>query len=304
MGLLYDDNIVKKLLKAVTKYCGRDLDCINVQKGDSYTTIFNKINQVFCELGYTFSNTLDGCNRGLVVTENATNEILYSECLDCNCPECESLNIDFELVGEAGNVQANISGGSGNYEYNWSVDQAVDYSFYVDGSDTPMELGTVTGTPHIFRSIAGPNLNVLNIHRGPDILINLTVIDIETGCIKTKSYFYQNIATCNLTAIFNITSEYITTIALSTTVTGGSGDYTYTYDISEIVANPATGGFSYISFFVTNRPTINSIKITPIPEEDVDLSYGFGLNVLVKIKDNITGCEFHKFITLINNAPA
>lgn len=94
-----------------SRYCGDSLECLEVTKGESYDSIFKKINDRLCNevegTTYTFEDKEDCENGGIVVTENTNGEstVVYEVCFSC-CGTSEGLYLSsildnpFDFNGE------------------------------------------------------------------------------------------------------------------------------------------------------------------------------------------------------------
>lgn len=86
--------------KTKARYCGSNLECLDIKKGESYDSIIEKINDLLCnELGsntYTFEDNEDCTNGGIKIFENSEGEptLLYETCFPCCDNELEQYLID------------------------------------------------------------------------------------------------------------------------------------------------------------------------------------------------------------------
>lgn len=108
----------KVTVKKSNRYCGEDLDCINVHKGDTYDSALANINEVVCE---EFSNSCANFNISL-------NPVHFGE-------YPEYINIP-EIV---------INGGEPPYSFNWTLQQTGGTS-YIIGNDEAEDYQTLIGS--------------------------------------------------------------------------------------------------------------------------------------------------------------
>lgn len=71
------------------RYCGNELECIGVKKGDSFNTILEKINNSVCEGGYYQFLENQECENGGLVIKDKEDNIVYETCYPC-CGETSS----------------------------------------------------------------------------------------------------------------------------------------------------------------------------------------------------------------------
>lgn len=81
--------------KPQERYCGEWLECIEVNKGDTFSEALVKINDVICELGkegeYEFEDNQNCVNGGFIVFKivNGEKQQIYSWCQECCGSESE-----------------------------------------------------------------------------------------------------------------------------------------------------------------------------------------------------------------------
>lgn len=76
-------------IKPTLKYCGAELPCTGIVKGDDYTTVLQKIDAIACNGGgdggnYTFAESSTCPNGGLIVRKNGVQ--VFEQCYEC-CDE-------------------------------------------------------------------------------------------------------------------------------------------------------------------------------------------------------------------------
>lgn len=76
---------VKTKVVNTYNYCGEDLICTGIEKGDDFTTIIQKLDDALCKGSgktYTFEDNIEECeNGGFNVYEN--DELVYTWCQEC-----------------------------------------------------------------------------------------------------------------------------------------------------------------------------------------------------------------------------
>lgn len=88
-----------------SRYCGEELECLNVKKGESYDSIIKKINDLLCnELSgttYTFEDNEQCGNGGIIISEivDEISTVVYEGCFSC----CENL-LDQYLIDAKGDL--------------------------------------------------------------------------------------------------------------------------------------------------------------------------------------------------------
>ena len=73
-------------IKPTLKYCGAELPCTGIVKGDDYSTVLQKIDAVACNGGgeggnYTFAESLTCPNGGIVVSKDGIE--VFEQCYEC-----------------------------------------------------------------------------------------------------------------------------------------------------------------------------------------------------------------------------
>lgn len=192
MGCLNKENKDNKKCCGLTskfradwRYCGEELECLGVKRGDTLGVILEKINSVSCEGGstYSFEENEECENGGFDIFKGE--EKIFSQCYPCCGDSCKGLHVSdysveklitIEEIIHTHNIE--VEGGSGDYEF----------------SVTPM---VVTSLPEISYEI---NINadtgelvvkIPNGAAGKDLmgLFNITIKDKVTGCIIQYSIF-------------------------------------------------------------------------------------------------------------------
>lgn len=85
-------------IKPQLRYCGEDLDCLDIKKGDRIQDVIQKLAEKSCESGegggYTFEENLECENGGIVIRKDE--DIVYQTCYPC----CGDTLIDKEYFYE------------------------------------------------------------------------------------------------------------------------------------------------------------------------------------------------------------
>lgn len=220
--------------KPQDRYCGDTLECIGVEKGDTFSEALVKINEVIC----------DG---------------------DCDCPDCSTLEGSFSNYGEYRTLKLTVEGGSGEYTYDWDFSQNTIMRQCFDPDE---DIESIDGN-----IVIGSFSNILSCEG--NLLVKTTVTDTITGC---KKDFYYNFAgngfNCNLEIEFNQKAEDI-----EATVTGGSGNYNYTWTYDQ-----------------TTSP-YDTVSLTNDNTNEVHLNFGngyFDVNLNLLVEDTLSGCSVYK----------
>lgn len=172
--------------RADWRYCGEELECLGVERGDTLSVILEKINSVSCEgvSTYSFEENEECENGGFDIFKGE--EKIFSQCYPCCGDSCKGLHVsdysiekfeDIEQIVHTHNIE--VEGGSGDYEF--SVTPMVFTGFVEVQYD--IEFNTETGEL------------VVEFFKGDDSrkelygMFNITIKDKVTGCIIQYSIF-------------------------------------------------------------------------------------------------------------------
>ena len=170
-----------------------------------------------------------------------------------------------------------------------------------------MILGPDPTNPAKFKSLAGPNLNMLSFKFGPDILINLTVTDTETGCTVHKAFLYENTYACDLELTF---SKYgydeggtgpASHLGATVTVTGGTGIYEYNWSYLRPLYE---GDYEPLDDTTINAATEYGKTTNAYHIGSFSPKYGIKGVLIVTVRDTVSGCEKTGIINAISYEPA
>lgn len=111
-------------IRADWRYCGEELECLGVKRGDTLGVILEKINSVSCEGGsaYSFEENEECENGGFDIFKGE--EKIFSQCYPCCGDSCKGLHVsDYSI--EKVEIETHyththnidVAGGSGDYEF-------------------------------------------------------------------------------------------------------------------------------------------------------------------------------------------
>lgn len=173
--------------RADWRYCGEELECLGVKRGDTLGVILEKINSVSCEGGstYSFEENEECENGGFDIFKGE--EKIFSQCYPCCGDSCRGLHVsdyskekveDESHLSHIHNIE--VEGGSGDYEF--SVTPMVFYSFF----GTLYEININTETGELVVKMTKTDDGLLSELTG---MFNITIKDKVTGCIIQYSIF-------------------------------------------------------------------------------------------------------------------
>ena len=180
----------KAKFKADWRYCGEELDCIGVEKGDSITTILEKINESSCQEDgdtYSFQEKEDCENGGFEVFRGDLK--IFEQCYPCCGDSCKGLHVsdysiekveDEEHITHTHNIE--VEGGSGDYEF--SVTPMI-FTKLLE-SEYEININTDTGEIEVKMQRHSELPGLLDDLRG---FFNITIKDKVTGCVIQYSIF-------------------------------------------------------------------------------------------------------------------
>lgn len=172
--------------RADWRYCGEELECLGVERGDTLSVILEKINSVSCEGGstYSFEENEECENGGFDIFKGE--EKIFSQCYPCCGDSCGGLHVsDYsvekwitkEQTIHTHNIE--VEGGSGDYEF--SVTPMVFTEFLENEYEITInaETGELVVKIPRYSAVTGGLMGVFNI----------TIKDKVTGCIIQYSIY-------------------------------------------------------------------------------------------------------------------
>lgn len=169
--------------RADWRYCGEELECLGVERGDTLSVILEKINSVSCEGGstYSFEENEECENGGFDIFKGE--EKIFSQCYPCcGSNGCGGLYVsnqtleyehspDYTTSKHIHSIE--VEGGSGNYEYTLTTSL---FEHLGNSGEYFINLEEDSGS-----------VVIDYLHLTGDIIFTamftVTVKDIETGCI-------------------------------------------------------------------------------------------------------------------------
>lgn len=173
--------------RADWRYCGEELECLGVERGDTLGVILEKINSVSCEGGsiYSFEENEECENGGFDIFKGE--EKIFSQCYPCCGDSCKGLHVsDYSVEKEETETHyththtIEVSGGSGDYEFGVTpmVFTKMPENYY--GISFNAETGELVVDVVKIPSPAGGQLMGM---------FNITIKDKVTGCIIQYSIY-------------------------------------------------------------------------------------------------------------------
>lgn len=175
--------------RADWRYCGEELECLGVERGDTLSVILEKINSVSCDGGstYSFEENEECENGGFDVFKGE--EKIFSQCYPCCGDSCKGLHVsDYSIEKEITEEQIihthniEVEGGSGDYEF--SVTPMI-FTKLLE-SEYEININTDTGEIEVKMQRHSELPGLLDDLRG---FFNITIKDKVTGCVIQYSIF-------------------------------------------------------------------------------------------------------------------
>lgn len=150
---------IKGGVKGSLKYCGADLPCTGIKKGDDYSTVLNKIDAAICD----------------------------DEASSC------SLNVSIEFNTETVTATSSVSGGTSPYTYEWKYPQNIFRGGFGISNNTTANITLTVTDPCDYGEfsgcviVSGDGGGILQPSFYVPIYLTLKVKDVN-GCIGYSSY--------------------------------------------------------------------------------------------------------------------
>lgn len=175
--------------RADWRYCGGELECLGVERGDTLSVILEKINSVSCEGGstYSFEENEECENGGFDIFKGE--EKIFSQCYPCCGDSCKGLHVSNYSIEKVENEEQiihthniEVEGGSGDYEFSVTpmvFTEILESQYEIDINTETGEL--VVKIP-VHSELPGLREELVGV-------FNITIKDKVTGCIIQYSIF-------------------------------------------------------------------------------------------------------------------